>query len=535
MGRTIPVTQRETQTAKYWQQFSLTDADVQVLLRLLKDGGVPLSTQELAIALIEARCQAEEVAMRAEIKDGVIYQPRGSFKVGDELVFPKLQYASGKVVGQRKGFNPHYGEFSVVSVDFGPADGKREFCADLDMPHPLNLGDGQALADAEGMVPPAELCTLHGPLFLAKLEAGLRENDSFLHFGDQWLVKDTAIPIHAGHLNIAEAAIDIQDSSLPTTALLKDFDDLPAGSSPALQVLSLNATLSADPRFVNVGPKGEARWYLQRLAPADVGRLPEALRLPNFYFDVKFLDNEMRQLMREIDDEAIPADMQAAPDINGKPVVHVLSQPHRRAGTLPVMNKNAHLFPEPDEDFVRVTFIDKDSGSRFAGWVSGQYKIVSGMGEWYRSRQLPVGAFVNLEPGPQPLTVLLSFQTVRPTRKWIRGAVAQRDQIGFQNVRQIIPCEFDDFMIVGIENDRAVDELWLKHDDKRPLLPLVRQVVLDLVKISPQGNVHAKTIYSALNVIRRCPPAPIFYELAANSSFVPMGNGYWAYDASRDR
>ena len=529
------MTQRETQMAKYWQHFSLTNNDVEFLFKQMVDSNFPHSAQELAVALIESRCQAEEVAMRAEIKDGVIYQPRGSYQVGDELVFPRLQYALGKVVKQRKGYNPQYGEFSVIAVDFGPAEGTREFSADFDMPHPLNLGDGQALAEAEGTSSPAELFALYGNLILPKLGQGLQEREEFLSFGDQWLLKDMAIPIHAGHLNIAEAAIDIQDSSLATSTLLRDFDDLPADSSLALQELSLNATLAADPRFVNVGPAGEVRWYLQRLVPPDLDRLPDPLRLPDFSYDVKFLDNEMRQLLKEIDDETIPADMQAPPDPNARSVTLVLSQPHRRSGTLPVLNKNAHLFPQADEDFLRITFIDKDTGDRFPGWVVSRYNFVSGLGDWYQSRQLPVGAYVTLEAGTDPLNVVISYQYVRPTRKWVRGAVAQRDRIGFQNVRMIIPSEFDDFTIVGIENDRAVDELWLKHDDKKPLLPLLRQVVLELVKISPQGNVHAKTLYSALNVIRRCPPAPIFYELAASSSFVPMGNGYWAYDASRDR
>ena len=529
------MTQRETQTAKYWQQFSLTNDDVEYLFKQMVDSHLPLSSQDLAVALIESRCQAEEVAMRAEIKDGVVYQPHGSYQVGDELVFPRLQYALGKIVNQREGYNPQYGEFSVIAVDFGQPEGVREFSADFDMPHPLNLGDGQALADTEGILPPEELLSLYGNLILPELEQGFKGHEDFLFFDDQWLLKDMAISIHAGHLNIAEAAIDIQDSALAVSTLLQDFDDLPTDSSPALQEFSLNATLAADPRFVNVGPEGEVRWYLQRLVPADVGRLPEPLRLPKFNYDVKFLDNEMRQVLKELDDEDIPADMQAPPNPDEKSVTLVLSQPHRRSGTLPVLNKNAHLFPQADEDFLRLTFIDKDTGDRFPGWVISAYNFVAGLGDWYQSRQLPVGTYITLEAGEDPLTVTISFQAVRPTRKWIRGAVAQRDQIGFQNVRQIIPCEFDDFMIIGIENDRALDELWLKHDDKKPLLPLLRQVVLELVKISPQGNVHAKTIYSALNVIRRCPPAPIFYELAADSGFVPMGNGYWAYDASQDR
>jgi hypothetical protein len=54
----------------------------------------------------------------------------------------------------------------------------------------------------------------------------------------------------------------------------------------------------------------------------------------------------------------------------------------------------------------------------------------------------------------------------------------------------------------------------------------------ELIKISPQGTVHAKTIYSAVNVLRRIAPGPIFALLSTESCFVPMGGGYWTFDAA---
>jgi hypothetical protein len=386
------VTQRETQTAKYWQQFSVTNTDIENLFKQMVDSQSPHGIQELAVSLIEAHCQAEEVAMRAEIKDGIIYQPHGSYQVGDELVFPRLGYASGKVINQRPGHNPQHGDFTVIAVDFGTAEGEREFAADFSLPHPLNVGDGQSLGDAEGVAPAADLFNLYGDLIVPKLEKALAANEDFLSFGGQWLLKGAAIPIHAGHLNIAEAAIDIQDAALPAAVLLNDFDDLPANSSPALRTFSLNATLSADPRFVNLGPKGETRWYLERLLPPHVGQLPEPLRLPDFTYDSKFFDDETRQLLKEIDDEATPVDFQAPADPNAKSVTLVLNRPHRWQGTLPVTRKNAHFFPEADEDIVRITFIDKGSGDKFAGWVVSKYNFVSGLADWYKRHELPVGA-----------------------------------------------------------------------------------------------------------------------------------------------
>ena len=46
-------------------------------------------------------------------------------------------------------------------------------------------------------------------------------------------------------------------------------------------------------------------------------------------------------------------------------------------------------------------------------------------------------------------------------------------------------------------------------------------------RFSPQGAVHAKTIYSAVNVLRRVPPGPILATLASNPDFEYVGNHYW--------
>jgi hypothetical protein len=50
--------------------------------------------------------------------------------------------------------------------------------------------------------------------------------------------------------------------------------------------------------------------------------------------------------------------------------------------------------------------------------------------------------------------------------------------------------------------------------------------------LSPQNTVHAKTIYSAVNMVRRCPPGPIFAELVRQPCFISMGENYWRFNAS---
>ncbi len=50
----------------------------------------------------------------------------------------------------------------------------------------------------------------------------------------------------------------------------------------------------------------------------------------------------------------------------------------------------------------------------------------------------------------------------------------------------------------------------------------------ELTKLNPNGTVHAKSVYSAVNIVRRCPPGPIFHALISNPNFRDAGNGLFA-------
>ena len=54
------------------------------------------------------------------------------------------------------------------------------------------------------------------------------------------------------------------------------------------------------------------------------------------------------------------------------------------------------------------------------------------------------------------------------------------------------------------------------------------QITPELVKLNPQGTVHAKSVYSAVNVVRRTPPGPVFHALISNRRFRDVGNGLFA-------
>ncbi len=68
-------------------------------------------------------------------------------------------------------------------------------------------------------------------------------------------------------------------------------------------------------------------------------------------------------------------------------------------------------------------------------------------------------------------------------------------------------------MIIGDDRNEAIQKL--RADYARvPLRDLVFEIFSELAGLS--GAVHAKTVYSAVNILRRCTPEPIFAALATD-------------------
>jgi hypothetical protein len=130
------VFQRKTQTAEYWgATFRFSEEDVLHLYETLMDRGVPCSTDDLVLALIDFRCQQEEAYLRAELSKGTLYQPKEDYEIGQRLVFAAFDFAVGTVVEKRAGRNPEHGEFNVIAVQFEEQPHPREFAAALQTPH----------------------------------------------------------------------------------------------------------------------------------------------------------------------------------------------------------------------------------------------------------------------------------------------------------------------------------------------------------------------------------------------------------------
>jgi hypothetical protein len=520
------VTEPQTQSAAYWgKAFTIEENDLDYLYNLLLEDETPLTTDEMAQAIIRRRCEREAEASRRRERGAAVYLPKETYTVGQTLVFPALEYALGTVVGIRPGRNPDQGEFEVIAVNFGNGGATREFAARLPT-HRLN----QPLAQAgdEASKSPEALYAEHGREIAAKLEEKLEENPDIVRIAGRWFPRALLATVNVGHLNLAEAVLDMAGGGpLPAEALLKEVG-LPTNINPRLQAFSLNYALQEDQRFDEVGPAGQVLWYLRRLEPAEVVDPPRRLENAAPDYDRSKLTPALLDLEKEIEDEFSPV---AAPEEPVQEVDVNLTFPHRRVGTLPLSASLTPLFPTAYESpRIRFILVDGDTDEKFPGWVVRPGRYVYGLGEWYKKYDFPVGGHLTVRRGDNPGEVVVKASRRRPTREWVRTAAPGMDgRLTFSMQKRLIGVMYDDLTIIAVDNLAAVDDVWLKSQS-RPFERLVANIFRELAKLNPQSAVHAKTLYAAVNVARRSPPGPIFAELVARPYYAHVGDAYWRFD-----
>ena len=528
--------ERKIQTEAYWrEELEISDQDMEDLGTLVLEVERPLSCSELTRSLIANYGQREEDWIRRQLAKGTVYRPNGSFSVGDGVVFPHLDFAVGTVAGLRDGYNPEYDDFKVIAVQFEGTDGEsRQFAAELKMPHKLAFPDDTSWGE-QFSVSPGALFDRYGSMAMIKLEERLQTDPGFVEFRGAWLATAMVADIHVGHLNIAEAMLDVHGELLSADELMVELD-LPEEIPQAVKAFSLNQAMSQDARFDDVGDKAQVIWSLRRWEPMPVLLLPDRLTFEAVAYDRTGLDVTHLQLEREIDDEA--SRLMAAPTAaDATALTLLLGYPHWRLGTLPVTARASAFFPEGSpEQHTRITFVDQANSVEFPGWVVRAHGFVYGLEEWYRSNNIPVGAYVKLERTKDPHRVAVGFIPRRMQREWVRVVSKNSDgALEFRLQKRPIACEYDEFCLLD-EGDRAVtDALWQEEQKRdRSLDELVMLVFLELAKLSPSGLVHAKTLYTAMNVFRRCTPGVVFATLFRLPQFVTTGGGYWLFQERAD-
>jgi hypothetical protein len=508
--------------------FTFGPAEIEYLQNYLFEVEEPLTTRELLQALIAHLLETRQRQAQPDNHQGKIYYPGERYQPGDRLLFPLFNWASGTVQQVRPGNNPTLGAFEVIHVKM-ENDQERLFAAALPS-HPLNQRTFE-LPTVEASLTVEGILQRDGDALEKELEQALLKDKSLVRIAGRWFPRALLIDIHKGQLNLAEAVLDMAGGEpLPTSALMKDIE-LPQGVNPRLAEFSLNYALQEDERFDEVGPAGKVLWCLRRLEPPQVQHPPRFLEYTPVPTDTSRLSQEMLLLEREVDDEW--SDLEVPPAVEQAAISLIF--PHWRAGTLPISRRVEKLFPTAYESQrVRFTLVDGRSGRKMPAWVVRPYRYVFGLGDWYKEYSLMPGSIVYLRRGKEPEEVILEARSRRVTRDWVRTAMVGRDGgIIFATLKQIVPVEFNERMIIAIPEASAIDNLWENGPYRRMSLEqLILQMMRELIKINPQGHVHVQEIYAAVNLVRRCPPAPILAILTSHPKIVYVGDLYFRLDVS---
>jgi hypothetical protein len=516
---------------KYWTSFDPTDEDLDYIINLLLEREIPLTTEEMTAALVEHKVERLEEEAKEQAPDDIFsYRPAETYKVGQRLSFPALDNLIGEVVGIRTGENPDIGEFDVIQIEFSNGDSQREFAAKLE-DHSLNrMPDPDVEGDARNVV--ELILERHGDDIEARLEDSLEESVDILNIAGNWFPRALVAEINEGHLNLAEAVLDVAEGGpLPTGELLGHME-LPPELSPQLADFSLDYALQEDERFDEVGPAGEVLWYLRRLEPPEVQFVPPRLESSPSMIDRSVLTDELLELEAELDDELSP--LSTPPDPPEEVTISLIF-PHWRVGALPLSARLRPMFPTAYEaPRIRFMLIDGHTGDRFPGWVVREHGYVFGLEQLYREYNVPAGGLINVRKGEKPGEVVVETSERRMQNDWIRTVTISEDgQIGFTMLKQPVGTAYDDRMVIGLIDPQVLDEAWMgSRYRKMPVDRLVAHAFRELAKLTPQTAVHAQTLYAGVNVVQRLAPEVVFCELVTRPYYVHVGDLYWRFEPS---
>lgn len=511
-------------SSRQWSRsFTVTPEDIEYLINHLLETEMPMSTRDLALALVAHRLEEETRAFREQFEGAALYDPARRYEVGQRVIFPAQDFAIATVQGVRPGENPEYGAFDVLQVAFPDQDAPREFAASLEVPHALNAENGENVLPGSHGFSAEEVLADSEDEIVDALEALLKQNDSLIYVTRLWFPRDLILDVNEGHRHLTEAVLDmVEGGPLSTEDILDQIGEI-ARAPRELQIFSLNLGLSRDERFDEVGPSGEVLWYLTRMEPAEVRKTPAALRYTPIEYPFDQLTDDMQALEEEINDE-----LSGFEPRRGISEGHVtLIYPHRRAGTLPLNASIQALFPTARRaPRIYVTLVDGQDGEEFTGWVVHTEHYVHGLANFYRKHKLPIGAQMTVRKSSEPGKVVIDFGAYRARTEYVPIFGIKGDTPSFESAKRSIGANFDELMILGVE-DLATVEAFAEANQRKPIAGLLRMLVPALASLTPQGTVHAKTLYSALNVLRRCPPGPMLAMLNANPDFENVGGHYW--------
>lgn len=512
---------------EFWNQVGSTDTDVERLYHFLLERGNPAPSRDLAAYLIDIRWREEQERFAlAASRTSQVYQPKQTYTAGQTIHFPVLANREGVVKKIRAGDNPRLGEFHVMSVKFEGESQPREFAMAYARAHPLNE-EPEKKRDALNLTQ-EETLAQYGESVRARIVQCLGVKNDFVHAGDAWFLRELIPQINPGYLNIAEAAIEASGDAVRTTDLVKILEM--TDTKGATATFAVNAALATDPRFDEVGPIGDSRWFLTRLEP------PEALEHPRI---LRAAAPHLTELSPEL--ETIAAELQDEADLNGNAripvagrdeVTVVLTYPHRRAGTLPLTPAVRALVPNFSNPRLKISLLDPNE-KKIAAIAVNEGNYIAGLTAWYNAWKLSPGAMLTLKRGADPLTLIVDPQVQRERALWIRVARVIGGRLSFGTERRPLAHKYDEEMLIVIGDAVGLEQLSESAQAKLPLAQLLDEIFPELAKLSSAGTVHAKTLYSGVNFVRRAGPRAVLSALAENRGLTSSGGGYFVLNETK--
>jgi hypothetical protein len=419
MTMAAPVTVSE----KYWLELAITMQDFEYLYNHLLEIETPLTSSELTQELINYRSlELRKELLAAQAKRGLIYLPKDDYQVGEKIQFPALEWCNGDVEAVRTSNNPEFPPFKVITLKMGNGEVKQFAC---DFPsHPLNFEQLESkevdTLKVEGII------DAFGADITDKLTAEFSTNPDLVCIAGKWFPRSLLVDVNLGHLNLAEALLDMNGGGPLTTQALLEQLELPNDVNLKLTEFSLNLALQEDERFDEVGPAGKTLWFLKRLEPEGVQSTPVYLQYTPTQFDPVPIQGLLDMFQSVVADEL--ESVKKTPSSPSDDITIGLIYPHWRAGTLPLSNRVAKLFPTAYEaPRILFTLVDGDSGKRFSGWVVRPNRYVFGLSEWYSQNNVIPGSLIHIKKGKTPGEVIIQVDKRRPSREWVRTALVGAD------------------------------------------------------------------------------------------------------------
>jgi hypothetical protein len=533
--------QLDTLTLRYWQDFELAAGDLEHLSELLIEEEAPLSVEELARLLMRQRVEDEKAVWEGREAKGLVYQPREAYAEGDRLVFSALEDAAGTVVGVRSGRNPECEPFQVIRVRMDGDGETREFASEFSRPHALDFiqsDQGQDLSLDDLDVVAATLFDRYGQYVTPFLLAGLRESAEFVNFGDDWFLKGFLLPLEEGHLNLAEAVLDLAAGFSSAQDILGVLE-MPAETSQAVQMFSLNHALASDNdgRFKFAGTKWATEWCLPRVAERKALRFargPASISLDHILDDVV---------------EIVP-DVPTQPDRDVQTWSHVLTFYDCYWGHLPYDWSTKGLLVEPlleDQSCTRLRLRPLAGGDPFP--VVVYYPSGRQLGWWGSAELRDFFERNELAPGAT-IRVRRTSSSERDGSyeiDYLPGAASKMEMLDYEEGgkpvfrRLSLKCHVDEEMSVPRSRFSALEALSLLDESSRRVTSLLLKTAFQRVGeklLRGLGIVHRANfsdLYVATNIERPLPVAileAIFRQEVYPCFYIDV-DGYYVHDPGK--